>query len=79
MTNYGKIKSYDSGKGRGTIVPETGGNALEFVKADLQQQAAEPKAGQRFGYDTRQVSGGAPQATNLQPDSQHDQAKQQQG
>jgi CspA family cold shock protein len=79
MTNYGKIKSYDSGKGRGIIVPEHGGDALEFVKADLQQQAAEPNAGQRFGYDTRQVSGGTPQATNLQPDSQHDQASQQQG
>lgn len=78
MTDYGKIKSYDSSKGRGSIMPEKGGEALDFVKADLQQQAAEPKAGQRFGYETRQV-GGAVQATNLQQDRQHDQAKQQQG
>lgn len=79
MTDYGKIKSYDSSKGRGSIVPENGGEALEFMKAELQQQAAEPKAGQRFGYETRQVSGGTSQATNLQPDSKHDQATQQQG
>lgn len=79
MTDYGKIKSYDSRKGRGSIMPEKGGEALDFVKADLQQQAAEPKAGQRFGYETRQVGGGAVQATNLQQDRQHDQAKQQQG
>lgn len=79
MTDYGKIKSYDSSKGRGSIMPEKGGEALDFVKADLQQQAAEPKAGQRFGYETRQVEGGAVQATNLQPDRKHDQAKQQQG
>lgn len=78
MTNYGKIKSYDSSKGRGTITPEQGGDALEFAKADLQQQAAEPKTGQRFGYDTKQV-GDAHQATNLQQDRQQDQAKQQQG
>ncbi|MFN4358737.1 cold-shock protein [Sphingopyxis alaskensis] len=66
MTNYGKINSYDSGKGAGTITPEKGGEALAFVKADLQQSAAEPKTGQRFGYETRQVGGGKPQAINLQ-------------
>jgi len=79
MTDYGKIKSYDSSKGRGSIMPEKGDEALDFVKADLQQQAAEPKAGQRYGYERRQVGGGVAQATNLQQDRQHDQAKQQQG
>ncbi|KPP88492.1 hypothetical protein [Erythrobacter sp. HL-111] len=80
MTNYGKIKSYDSGNGRGSITPEKGGEALDFVKADLQQQAQEPKAGQRYGYDTRQVDGGKHQAINLQQEQgQREQAMQQQG
>jgi len=39
MTQYGKIKSYDSNKGSGTITPERGGETIAFVKADLQQQA----------------------------------------
>ena len=89
MSHCGNIKSYDSGKGRGTITPEKGGDALHFVKADLQQEAAEPKVGQRYGYQTRQVGGGEPQATDLRQqeqdeaqgsqDVQRDQASQQQG
>lgn len=91
MTNYGKIKSYDSGKGSGTITPENGGDALDFGKSDLQQQAAEPEQGQRFGYDTKQADGGKTHATNLRQheqvsmnsqshaDSQQAQAEQQQG
>jgi CspA family cold shock protein len=66
MTHYGKIKSYDAGKGAGMITPDKGGDALPFNKSDLQQQAQEPRADQRFGYDTRQVDGGKPHATNLQ-------------
>lgn len=80
MTHFGKIKSYDTGKGRGMIAPEKGGEPIAFVKADLQQEAAEPKQGQRFGYETRQVGGGKPQAVNLQPQQgQREQAEQQQG
>lgn len=77
MTNFGKIKSYNSSKGCGTIAPERGGASLDFVKADLQQEAAEPKAGDRYGYETQQVDGGRPNAINLQQDSQHHQAQQQ--
>ncbi len=66
MTQYGKIKSYDSAKGAGTITPDKGGDALPFNKSDLQQQAQEPRADQRYGYDTRQVNGGTAHATNLQ-------------
>lgn len=65
MTHFGKIKSYDTDKGRGMISPEKGGEPLAFVKADLQQEASEPKQGERFGYETRQVDGGKPQATKL--------------
>lgn len=80
MTQYGKIKSYDSGRGRGSIAPASGGEALHFVKADLQQQAEEPKPGRRYGYDTRQVGGDKPQAINLQPQhGEPEQAERQQG
>ena len=82
MTHYGKIKSYDSGKGSGTITPERGGDALPFKKADLQQQAQEPKVDQRYGYDTSEVDGGDKRAINLQPqqaDPQQEQARAQQG
>jgi CspA family cold shock protein len=66
MTHYGKIKSYDTGKGSGMITPDKGGDALPFNKSDLQQQAQEPRADQRYGYDTRQIDGGKAHATNLQ-------------
>ena len=83
MTQYGQIKSYDSGKGHGTITPEKGGEVLDFRKADLQQEAAEPKSGQRFGYETKKVAGSKDCATNLrqqeQGDSQREQASKQQG
>lgn len=81
MIHFGKIKSYDSGKGSGLIAPESGGEPLSFVKADLQQEAAEPMSGQRYGYETSQVDGGkSPRATNLQPDDgQSEQADKQQG
>lgn len=80
MTHFGKIKSYDSGKGSGMISPEKGGEPLSFAKTDLQQEASEPKAGQRYGYETSQVDGGKAHATNLQPENGHRaQAEKQQG
>ncbi|MFN3747165.1 MAG: cold-shock protein [Sphingorhabdus sp.] len=80
MTQYGKIKSYDSNKGSGTITPERGGETIAFVKADLQQQAQEPKVDQRFGYETRQMGSEKPHAVNLQlQQGQREQAEQQKG
>lgn len=86
MTHYGKIKSYDTAKGSGMISPEKGGEPLAFAKADLQQQASEPKQGERFGYDTKQADGGKTHAVNLQMEqgesggnSQRDQAAKQPG
>lgn len=80
MTHYGKIKSYDSGKGAGTISPEKGGDALAFNKSDLQQQGQEPKVDQRYGYETKQVDGGTAHAVNLQMEQgQRKQAENQQG
>ena len=78
MTNYGQIKSYDSGKGHGTIAPEKGGEVLDFRKADLQQEAAEPKSGQRFGYETKKVAGNKDCATNLRQQEQGDGAQEKQ-
>ena len=70
MTHFGKIKSYDSGKGSGMITPKRVVTAI-VCKTDLQQEASEPKAGQRYGYETSQVDGGKAHATNLQPDDGH--------
>ncbi len=80
MTYYGKIKSYDSAKGAGMITPDKGGDALAFNKSDLQQQAQEPRADQRYGYDKRQIDGGKAHATNLQMEQGNgDSSSKQQG
>ncbi|MBX7500145.1 cold-shock protein [Qipengyuania sp. YG27] len=76
MTHFGTIESYDNGKGSGTIAPEQGGDVLPFGKDDLQQQAGEPRQGQRWGYETRQVDGGTVSATNLRQQEQ-EQVRQQ--
>lgn len=70
MSHFGNIKSYDAGKGRGTIAPEKGGEPLGFVKADLQKEASAPEQGQRYGYETRQTGGDKPQAFNLRRQEQ---------
>ena len=85
MAYTGKIKSYDTAKGNGMITPEKGGDALPFNKADLQQQAQEPRSGESYSYETRQINGGKVHATDLQmeqgekQDNAKDQAKKQQG
>ena len=67
MTHFGKIESYDSDKGTGTITPDKGGDALPFGRKDLQQEAQEPSIDQRYGYDTSEVDGRNKRAINLQP------------
>ena len=83
MGHMGQIKSYDANKGAGTIMPEKGGNALPFKKADLQQQAQEPKVDDRYEYETSEVDGGHKRAVNLQQQGEEaakqDQASKQQG
>ena len=85
MAHTGKIKSYDAAKGSGMITPEKGGDALPFNKSDLQMQGEEPREGQAYGYETRQINGGKAHATSLQPqqgeaaNNQKDQASKQQG
>lgn len=82
MRHFGKIKSYDSGKGVGTISPEKGGNVLPFGKSDLQKESQAPKIGDRFGYETNQIDGQDIRAVNLEQqkgDPQREQARAQQG
>lgn len=84
MAHFGKIKSYDSSAGTGSITPEKGGDALRFKKADLQQEGQMPKVDQRFSYETEQADGGKAHAVNLQlqqgdGQSQKAQASKQQG
>lgn len=85
MTHFGKIKSYDSGKGTGMITPDKGGDALPFGRKDLQHEAQEPSVDQRYGYDTSEVNGGNKRAIKLQPQQgegpslQEQQARAQQG
>ena len=70
MAHFGKIKSYDSSSGTGSITPEEGGDALRFNKADLQQEGQMPKVDQRYSYETSQVDGGKKSAVNLQQEQQ---------
>lgn len=82
MTHFGKIKSYDSGKGAGTISPDKGGLVLPFGKSDLQRGSQVPKVGDRYGYETDQINGQDMRAVNLQQqrgDLQREQARAQQG
>lgn len=85
MANSGKIKSYNAAKGSGMITPAKGGDALPFNKSDLQQQAQEPREGQNYLYETREVDGRKVHATSLQmeqaagPQGQKEQARKQQG
>ena len=87
MAHTGKIKEYDTTKGSGSITPEKGGDALHFAKADLQMEGAEPKQGQHWEYETKQVDGSKARAVNLRQqeqgqggnDRQKDQAAKQQG
>ncbi|WP_432201825.1 cold-shock protein [Erythrobacter sp. W53] len=78
MTHFGKIKSYDSSVGTGSISPEGGGDALRFRKADLQQEGEMPKVDQRYSYDTSEVDGGKKSAINLQHQQSNEQSQEEQ-
>ena len=64
MSHSGKIHSYDATKGHGMISPEKG-DALPFNKSDLKDTGREPRVGQEYTYETRQVDGGKVHATGL--------------
>lgn len=66
MTDHGKIVSYDTGNGTGTIAPKQGGAALPFCKAALAQQGPEPTRDQHYSYDVKSAENGKHYADNLQ-------------
>lgn len=66
MTHYGKVKSFDQSAGTGFIIPEKGGDALPFRKADMQKQNWEPQTEQRLGYETEKNNSGEARAVKLE-------------
>lgn len=78
MTDFGTIKSYDSDKGTGTIIPEQGGDALPFRKVDMQHEAQEPRQEHRYGYDVQTGDGGRRRAVNLRLQQQESVQQEQQ-
>ncbi|MCM8557993.1 cold-shock protein [Sphingomicrobium sediminis] len=65
MTDIGKIHSYDCDKGIGMISPVKGGEALPFVKAELRDQLHDPKAEDRYSYETGTAENGDIRAVKL--------------
>jgi CspA family cold shock protein len=66
MALFGKINSYNSANGTGTIAPEHGGDMLPFRKTDLRQQSSEPKPEQRYGYEMKSGDNGKKWAVRLE-------------
>ena len=83
MTQYGKIKNYDSSVGKGRITPEKGGDLLAFRKSDLKDETTVPKPDERYGFDVKDEDNGKRYAINLHQqgnaDIQQEQARVQQG
>ncbi|MDE1468454.1 cold-shock protein [Aurantiacibacter sp. D1-12] len=65
MTQFGKIQSYDSGLGEGWIIPNRGGDALPFGKADLRRESQQPLAGQAYSFTPSDDDGNGKRATDL--------------
>jgi CspA family cold shock protein len=68
MKYFGTVNSFDTDNGRGTIKPETGGDALRFEKSAFAWDinATPPTTGQRLSYDVGTDSESKPCALNLQ-------------
>lgn len=66
MPYFGKIKSYDSGLGKGTIQPNRGGVPLPFGKADLRRESRQPLVEEPYSFETVEVDGANRRATDLQ-------------
>ena len=77
MTKFGTIKFYDSSRGCGTIIPERGGDALPFKRADLREEDGEPSVDDRYRYDTGETDTGQRFATLLTPEGESSVVEQQ--
>ena len=66
MKYFGTVKWFDEATGRGSIVPESGGETLGFDQsAGPWNRVAPPCPGQRLSYDLHH-NNGQPNAVNLE-------------
>ena len=81
MSQYGTIRSYDSGRGAGIIAPDAGGAHIVFARCDQQWDGQEPRVHQCYRFETlRPQDGGMVRAVNLQQQQTHrEQAAAQRG
>ena len=68
MKFFGTVNSFEPNNGRGSIKPETGGDALGFERSAISWDAKEtpPRAGQRLSYDVGTSQDSKPCALNLE-------------
>ena len=68
MKQFGTVNSFDVDQGRGSIMPETGGDKLAFEKSAFSWdiKANPPTTGQRLSYDVGTGSDSKPCALNIQ-------------
>jgi CspA family cold shock protein len=65
MKYFGTVKTFDEASGRGSIVPEIGGEDLRFDQDSASwTRVAPPRPGQRLSYDLHHTDG-RPNAVNL--------------
>ncbi len=67
MRLIGTVKSFDVRKGFGSILPESGGEALRFDSSAVKWgRTSSPAAQQRLTYELGAGADGEPRALNLQ-------------
>ena len=68
MKFFGTLNSFDANNGRGSIIPETGGDNLSFDRSAFSwdSKATPPKAGQRLSYEVGTGSDTRPCALNIE-------------
>ncbi len=68
MKYFGTVNSFDVDQGRGSIKPETGGDALSFDRSAFSWdiKATPAKTGQRLSYEVGTNSDNKPCAVNLE-------------
>lgn len=65
MVHFGRIENFDRERGLGTIIPESGGDALIFAKSALRPDQQTPQVNQRFSYEISQIYGSRKRAICL--------------
>ena len=66
MTLFGKLSAFDQTAGTGSIMPETGGEAIRFEKGAFKWESSNvPKTDTRLSYEVGKNHAGVPTAINL--------------